>query len=150
MSDAASSDPKAFFTADHHTCDELWSKVEQAVDEGKQDEARALWQEFEKSIRRHFAMEEEQLFPAIEDAMNMHGGGPTEVMRMEHRQMRAVLDQMAESVAAGDLQGMADHGDTLLMLTQQHNVKEEGILYPMASQSLGAQWQELAARLGSY
>lgn len=150
MSDAASSDPQTFFTTDHRHCDELWGKVEEAVDAGQLDEAKTLWEQFDKALRRHFAMEEEQLFPALDEAMNMHGVGPTQVMRMEHENMRGVLGQMADAVAQGDLEAMADHGDTLLMLTQQHNVKEEGMLYPMASQSLSAQWQALADRLGSY
>jgi len=150
MSDAKTAGPQPFFTQDHRNCDVLWSKVEQAVDKGKDDEARTLFEGFEKAIRRHFKMEEEQLFPAIEEAMNMHGGGPTQVMRMEHEQMRSVLDQMVAEVAKGDLQGMADHGDTLLMLTQQHNVKEEGILYPMAQQSLAVAWESIYGRLESY
>ena len=33
---------------------------------------------------------------------------------------------------------MLDHGDTLLMIAQQHNVKEENILYPMADDALAS------------
>jgi hemerythrin-like domain-containing protein len=68
---------------------------------------------------------------------------------MEHEQMRGLLSQMA-AAARGDVDALIEHGDTLLMLTQQHNVKEEGILYPMAGGQLRAQWPELARALGRY
>lgn len=35
------------------------------------------------------------LFPAFEAATGMTGGGPTQVMRMEHQQMRGAPTQMA-------------------------------------------------------
>jgi len=69
------------------------------------------------------------------------------VMRAEHRQMRAVLAQMRGAIDGGDTGEVLDQGDTLLMLIQQHNAKEEAMLYPMADQRLGAEWPRLRARL---
>ncbi len=135
-----------FFTQDHRDCDELWALVEAAVEAGDNQRASATWTAFEKAMRAHFAMEEETLFPAFEQATGMTGG-PTAMMRMEHTQMRGVLDQMSADAASGDFESVADHGDTLLMLIQQHNVKEENILYPMIERHLAAAWAELAARL---
>lgn len=80
----------------------------------------------------------------------MGGGGPTAMMRMEHQQMRGLLDQIGEAMAAGDAQEAMDIGDTLLMLIQQHNVKEEGMLYPMAENMLAGEWAGLAAKLEKY
>lgn len=143
-----SSGPETFFTDDHRQADELWAQLEDAVDAGDDPRAARLWGELERSLRLHFLMEEEVLFPALEEAMGMHGGGPTQVMRMEHRQMLSVLEQMGRAAAAGDFAAVTDQGDTLLMLIQQHNVKEENILYPMAERTLGgAAWAPLAARL---
>jgi hemerythrin-like domain-containing protein len=95
-------------------------------------------------------MEEALLFPAVEAATGMVDAGPTFVMRMEHEQMRGVLDQMAAAVASGDQQELLDQGDTLHILIQQHNVKEEGMLYPMAERALGGQWPELRAKLEQF
>ena len=53
-------------------------------------------------------------------------------------------------MASGDLEGALDLGDTLLMLIQQHNVKEEGMLYPMAENMLSTEWGEMAAQLEKY
>jgi len=139
--------PSEFFSSDHHRCDELWAAFEAVSDS---DAATSAWQRFDAAMRRHFAMEEEVLFPALEDATGMHGPGPTMVMRNEHAQMRGLLDEMAEAARQGRFADVLDHGDTLLMMTQQHNVKEEGVLYPLADQAMGHQWQELAARLEAY
>lgn len=141
--------PVAFFTDDHRRCDEIWSAVESAVDAGDTARAATLFAEFHADMLRHFAMEEEVLFPAFEQATGMQGG-PTQVMRMEHEQMRAVLEQMANAASRGDFDQVVDHGDTLLMVVQQHNVKEEGVLYPMAEQRLASQWGEIASRLAPY
>ena len=64
--------------------------------------------------------------------------------------MRGLLDQIGEAMEAGDAQEAMDIGDTLLMLIQQHNVKEEGMLYPMAQNMLGGEWAALAAQLEKY
>ena len=136
--------PSAFFTEDHRACDEAWAKVEEATDAEDASAAQAAFRAFDSATRRHLEVEERLLFPAFEAATGM-SSGPTTVMRMEHQRMRGVLDQMA--AAGGNLGALADLGDTLLMLTQQHNVKEEGMLYRMCEDALEGQWPELAARI---
>lgn len=137
-----------FFTDDHRECDDAWAALESAVSGGDQAKAATLWPEFSRRLTHHLKMEEEVLFPAFEAATGMKGG-PTAVMRGEHTQMRAVLAEMDRRMSSGDLDGLLDQGDTLLMLIQQHNAKEEGMLYPMAEQVLGGQWDGLAASLAS-
>lgn len=144
----SSASPGELFTHDHRRCDELWAELEAAADDSAT--ARARFAAFAHAMRQHFAMEEEVLFPALEDATGMYGGGPTYIMRMEHAQMKGLLDQMASAMERGDLAGVLDQGDTLLMLIQQHNVKEEGVLYPIADNVLTSAWSELAERLKKY
>lgn len=136
----------SFFTTDHRACDHSWAAVEAAVDAGNADQVGPLFTTFDAHMRRHMAWEEDVVFPAFEQATGMIQG-PTSVMRHEHGQMRGMLDQMKTALDAGDPDLLADHGDTLLMLIQQHNSKEEGMLYPMADQALGGQWGELKAQL---
>jgi hemerythrin-like domain-containing protein len=64
--------------------------------------------------------------------------GPTEVMRMEHAQMRDLLQAMANAIAAGNQNRYLGLSETLNMLMQQHNLKEENMLYPMSDRVLGA------------
>lgn len=137
------------FAADHGRCDDLWAEVEAAVEKGDAASVAAAWHSFDRAMRRHFRMEEEVLFPAFEAATGMADAGPTHVMRSEHAQMRAVLDQMATAAERQDHQELADLGDTLLMLIQQHNAKEEGMLYPMSERALADRWPELREQLAS-
>ncbi len=139
-----------FFSQDHSDGDARWVDVEELLDSADTNAARGVWQSFDAGIRRHFAMEEEVLFPAFDARSGMGGGGPTAMMRMEHQQMRGLLDQIGEAMEAGDAQEAMDIGDTLLMMTQQHNVKEEGMLYPMAENMLAGNWATLAAELEKY
>ncbi len=147
-------DPNAgavsFFATDHRECDTAWGAVEDAVTSGDPVRGKAAWEAFRARLERHFRMEEEVLFPAFEETTGMQGQGPTAVMRAEHQQMRGLLGQMAREAEAGNLQAVLDHGDTLLMLVQQHNAKEEGMLYPMADQVLAPRWTEIAGALGRY
>jgi hemerythrin-like domain-containing protein len=91
---------------------------------------------------RHLAMEEEVLFPAFEARTGMRSG-PTEVMRMEHAQMRDLLRDMADAVAAGNQGRFLGLSETLNMLMQQHNLKEENMLYPMSDQVLAGERDDL-------
>jgi hemerythrin-like domain-containing protein len=55
---------------------------------------------------------------------------------MEHEQMRGLIQDMAGAFAAGDRNACLGLSETLNMLMQQHNLKEENMLYPMSDQVL--------------
>jgi len=125
-------------------------RVEAAADGADRDALRAAWRDFEASLREHLDMEEQVLFPAFEAATGMTDSGPTFVMRMEHEQMRGLLEQMGTALERGDHDALLDQGDTLLMLIQQHNQKEEGMLYPMSERALASEWPALHERVAAY
>lgn len=127
-----------FLGGDHHACDNVFASAEDAVARKDWDSARSLFGEFQTAMACHLAMEEDVLFPAFESRTGM-SGGPTEVMRMEHAQMRDLLQAMADAVAAGNQNRYLGLSETLNMLMQQHNLKEENMLYPMSDQVLGAE-----------
>lgn len=93
---------------------------------------------FQTMLLAHFLAEEEVLFPAFETASGMTSG-PTEVMRMEHQQMRDLCADMSTAAQACDAPALNGAADTLLVLMQQHNMKEEHILYPLCDQAVGGQ-----------
>ena len=64
--------------------------------------------------------------------------------------MRGLLKRIAEAIEAGDEQLALEIGDTLLMLVQQHDAREEGMLYPEAEALLAERWDDLLARLAQY
>jgi hemerythrin-like domain-containing protein len=57
-------------------------------------------------------------------------------MRSEHAQMRALMQDMAQLLSSEQATDYLGCADTLLILMQQHNMKEENILYPMCSQQI--------------
>lgn len=121
----------------HHTrCDDIFARAEEACTQGEWERGAQLLGDFVSELEAHFATEEEVLFPAFETATGMRSG-PTQVMREEHRQMRDLLADMESALTQRDNANFRGGADTLLILMQQHNMKEENILYPMCDQALG-------------
>lgn len=122
---------------DHRGCDDAFAAAEQAVNAGDWPLARGALDRFVTEMERHLGAEETLLFPAFEEATGM-SMGPTRVMRLEHNQMRALFEALREAVEAQDAARYAGEAESLLILMQQHNLKEENVLYPMCDQHLAA------------
>ena len=137
-----------FMSDDHRRCDDVFAEVEQALAAGDWAAASERFKHFHEGVLVHFATEEALLFPAFERKTGMTMG-PTQVMRNEHVQMRALMDAAAASLAAGDAEGYSGNAETLLIMMQQHNMKEENILYPMCDQHLAAEADELVPQLAA-
>lgn len=125
-----------FMTQDHRHCDEIYAAAEEKVAAGRWDEAAQSWKMYRNALETHLNREEGFLFPAFE-ARTGNTQGPTAVMRMEHEQMRSLVSDMDEAIVARDADSFLGLAETLMILTQQHNMKEEQILYPMSDQVLG-------------
>ena len=137
----------ATLTADHRRCDRLLALVETATGGDDWDLITAEAKGFERAMEHHLRFEEEMLFPSLEAAAPM-AKGPTEVMRLEHRQMRQLLQDLLAATQARDNDDCLGLLDTLHLAIQQHNAKEEAILYPLADRSLGDQGPGLVAGFG--
>ncbi len=124
-----------FMTQDHRRCDEVFASAEAEVDQGNWEEAAKITNDFLDSMEAHFRMEEQVLFPALENKTGMTMG-PTQVMRQEHDQMRVLFDQMRYALDSQDEDEFLGSSETLLITMQQHNMKEEGIVYPMSDEQL--------------
>jgi iron-sulfur cluster repair protein YtfE (RIC family) len=134
-----------FMTGEHRRCDEMLTNAEQAVDKQNWEKANSLTEEFMASMERHFLQEEQVLFPAFEERSG-NVDGPTQVMREEHQQMRNLLYQLQWSLESESGEEYLDASETLLVM-QQHNMKEEGILYPMTDELLGPEAEQLIATI---
>ncbi|MBW2243942.1 MAG: hemerythrin domain-containing protein [Deltaproteobacteria bacterium] len=132
-----------FMTAAHRRCDEALAAAEGEVCGKNWGAAAQKYQEFNAAMACHFAQEEDVLFPAFEEATGMTEG-PTAVMRMEHEQMRSLLAQLASAAGEQDSSRFLGLSETLMILIQQHNMKEEQMLYPMCDQRL----EEIDALIG--
>lgn len=124
------------FSQHHRHCDDAFARAEASAQSGDWAKARADFDAFSKAMAAHLGTEEQTLFPAFEDRTGMRQG-PTQVMRLEHDQMRQLLGEMTAALEAKDADGFGGAAETLLVLMQQHNLKEEHMLYPMCDRALG-------------
>jgi DUF438 domain-containing protein len=135
-----------FMTDDHRRCDDYFAWAEDALKRNDLVATLAAFRQFRLAMYAHFEAEEDTLFPAFEAATGMRTG-PTQVMRMEHDQMRAQLADAEQALVAGLVDDYAGMVETLLIMMQQHNMKEENILYPMCDQHLAGESVALLAKL---
>jgi len=122
----------AYFEQDHDRLDALFQSF-QTLKRHDFAKAKAAFKEFKFGLQRHIVWEEELLFPLWEEKTGMSDGGPTFVMRAEHReigrQLEAIHGKVAEQNPDSDREEAA-----LLNLLGSHNIKEERILYPSIDQ----------------
>ncbi len=97
--------------------------------------AIGFFNEFKHGLRRHIIWEEEILFPLFETKTGIAHAGPTQVMRMEHRQIEKHLDAIDQKIQAND-PGTEEEEQALHLLLGMHNQKEERILYPAIDRSV--------------
>lgn len=123
-------------------------------------------------LLRHAKKEDEALFPALEASWG-GGGGPTAVMRQEHREIHeqaarfretlrelhevehpAIEEKGAElralAAGGGSAAALRETGAAILRLLDAHFRKEEEILFPMARERLGPEtlrqvWERMEA-----
>lgn len=126
----------SFLTADHRACDEIFAEMENAVASDNWSDSEKKFDAFVTDLYHHFDMEEQIMFPAFEQKTGMTGG-PTQMMRMEHDQMRSVVGQMKTDIDSKNKDHFFGLSESLMMIMQQHNMKEEQMLYAMADAHLG-------------
>jgi iron-sulfur cluster repair protein YtfE (RIC family) len=137
-----------YLAADHRRCDELFARAEACAGTNDWAGCAAATADFRGALEHHLAMEEQVLFPAFEARTGM-AGGPTMVMRGEHEQMRQLCALMAESAQHRSAEEFLGHCEALLILMQQHNLKEESVLYPMTERALGSGAADVVQRMSA-
>ena len=135
------------FTNQRQEGDRLLDAAEKAVGSGDWNVAAAAHGNLADDLERHFGNEEQLLFPALEQVMG-DSFGPTQVMRGEHAQLRALLADLSQAVAGHDDATYFSTADALRIMIRQHNLKEETVLYPIADRALAASRDALLAAVG--
>ncbi len=130
-----------FMTQEHRDCDTEFAEAEQAAASGDWGKTEEKFIIFSNDILRHFKREEEELFPAF-DAQTGSSEGPTQVMRYEHEQVKGLIGKLAGAVESQDKDAYLSLCESMMILLQQHNMKEEQMLYAMCDRVLP---QELKA-----
>lgn len=76
----------------------------------------------------HAASEEEDLYPALASVLDADS---IKALRDEHAQLRRLVDQLEESVAAARWDEIGQRLAELLQATEEHNAHEEAVLKEM-------------------
>lgn len=86
-----------------------------------------LFARFRTQLEREIAREEESLFPPFDESNGLAGSGPTAIMRVEHRQLRHLLEEIGERFRRGDLETDAEQ-IVLIELLRRHRQQERALL----------------------
>lgn len=124
---------------DHHRIDDGFARFARSLGEASVD--RTAFDEAAAGLRHHIYVEETLHFPVLRAAGLM---GPILVMLREHGEIWDLLDATAaaldDSAAAGEVQSLWPR---LAAVLEQHNAKEEQILYPAGDQHISVGDAEL-------
>lgn len=124
-----------YLTKDHRLCDETFAVLENAIVNRNYEEAMNRFNQYENEMLNHFAMEEKIVFPDFEASAH-EGCNPVPVMVHEHDQMRQIMTMMRKAIEEKNVERFLGLTDSLMILAQQHNMKEEQIMYNLADQAL--------------
>lgn len=127
-----------FMTKDHRSCDDQFANLENIVDQGNFETSKSMFEEFNSHMIKHFDMEEKVMFPKFNESAGP-GCNPTTVMINEHDQMRALLGKMESALNNKDKESFLGLSENLVFVMQQHNMKEEQIMYNLVDNSLDSQ-----------
>ena len=124
-----------FMTQEHRDCDTEFAAAEQAAANGDWADAEEKFMLFANDTLKHFKREEDELFPAFETQTGS-AEGPTQVMRYEHEQVKGLIGKLAHAVEEQDKDAYLSLCESMMILLQQHNMKEEQMLYAMCDRVL--------------
>jgi len=137
----------AYLTTDHRECDNIFAEAEKAVAGGDFVKGKDEFLNFADETLLHFKKEEEHFFPFFEE-LTGSSEGPTMVMKYEHEQVRGLMGKMAQAIENEDKDAYLSLAESMMILLQQHNMKEEQMLYAMADRVMQMpQQEELIAKL---
>ncbi|OGP07713.1 MAG: hypothetical protein A3G39_02580 [Deltaproteobacteria bacterium RIFCSPLOWO2_12_FULL_43_16] len=125
-----------YLQTDHKRLDNIFNKFLEDVKDKNWDKASKDFREFRIGLKRHIRAEEDILFPVFEQKTGMHEGGPTAVMRMEHKEIQELLDKILSATDSKDSAQIPNTTNALVNILTDHNMKEEHILYPESDEFL--------------
>lgn len=117
---------------DHDEIDQYWTRFRTLR---SQFPSRAVqyFYTFYRGMQTHIDWEEQVLFPMYEDRVQRLG--VTRAMRVEHREIKRILEKLLDAVFEGSLQNKRNE-NYLRKVLDRHNQKEEEALYPELSKFL--------------
>jgi hemerythrin-like domain-containing protein len=133
----------------HKRCDDFFNNAMNCVAQHQWEEASRHFNIFYDAAVQHIRMEEKILFPAFAQAMP-DGTGPIAMLRIEHQQICGIADRMYAALQCADQADFVLHAETYDLLTQQHTVKEEGMLFPLLDKILADKRNEIISAMSEF
>lgn len=130
-----------YLESDHQRLDEMLSIALELLDRRDFAKAAEQFADVSYGLDHHINAEEGVLFPAFEKR-----GGPTQVLRAEHVEIRRWISAVAASLAATNVAEARRGLRRLMDILASHNIKEEHILYPMTDDATDALGRETLVR----
>lgn len=124
----------ACFAAAHHRLDRLVAEVSDSVSGSDLRAARFYFKELARHLRSHLYFEETFMFPLLEMACGANG--PMCVLRREHEEIESRLGGLQASLFLGSLADVRAELAALVATLENHNGREERVLYPMIDREL--------------
>lgn len=128
------------FTVEHHEIDAGIERYLADTDADPVRRAEPLLSAM-KALRRHIYLEEEIVFPYLQQGTLMM---PLMVMRKEHGQLWQRIDALVDTLhnSSGEPTQVEEICTEILQLLGRHNQKEEPIIYPHMDADLTADEQD--------
>ncbi len=134
------------FAHDHRRIERALEVSAALVDAARWDEAANAFATFRRGIEQHMRVEEQVLFPAVEEGAETP---LTAILRKGHRDLRVFFDELDDALKARDADEYGRIAVSIRALLERHDEKEEAELYPVAQARLGAEAAAVATRLGN-
>lgn len=131
---------------DHRDCDNAYEMIETFLEQKNFTMAKNAFVKWRDTNLKHFSIEEEILFLETIKAMGVKIP-PIMVMEMEHVQIRNCFLEIEKSLQAEDITKFHQLAEACMIMIQQHNMKEEQILYPIIDRAILATQEDVLSTI---
>jgi hemerythrin-like domain-containing protein len=128
---------REFLGADRRRLDAALRDAARLAHGGAFEAAAATFDEFRRGLDRHIDMEERILFPSFAELTGAPNG-PASMMHLEHTRIRRLMNTIDASLRAKDFAAFLEAIREFTTLLEEHNDKEDNVLYPMIDRALGS------------
>ncbi len=123
------------FAQDHRRLEAELSGAFRSIEASDWQAASASFARFRVGIERHIEVEEQVLFPAVENGLETP---LTAILRKGHRDLKVFFDEVEDAILERDQDEALRVISAMRALLELHDKKEEAELYPVAQERLGA------------
>lgn len=122
------------FAEDHRRLEAELSGASSLIEAEDWPAASARFVRFREGIERHIEVEEQVLFPAVENGAEIP---LTAILRKGHRDLKVFFDEVEDAILDRDQSEALRIISAMCALLERHDKKEEAELYPVAQERLG-------------